>query len=404
MNKKMSTSLIMLLAAVFAMSPFAIDSYLPAIPAMAADLNIETSMVSVTVSIYVLGMAIGQLFGGPLSDRFGRRPIMVAGLLIFSVGSLLIASAESMEMLWSWRVIQSIGGGIAVVGVPATIRDNAEGKEAARLFSLVALIMMLAPSIAPTVGTIVLKTLGWPSIFIILSVVAVVVAVGAAVVMPKAEKVTKQKKSGGYISVIKERRALGYLLAQAFGYAVLMTFITNAPFAYIEHFEVTVELFSGLFIVNVVGIVIVNRANSLLLRVYEPAILLKAFLGMQLIGGVTLVGSMIIAPENLWFAVVGFVISIAANGGIMSNSSACFMRFFANSAGVASALLGAVQYGVGAAVSALAAMLSVDTLWPMILAMLVSTLIALTGAFVSSRSELESQQDARSTEIEHQAK
>ncbi|RWX54688.1 multidrug effflux MFS transporter [Photobacterium chitinilyticum] len=404
MNKKMSTSLIMLLAAVFAMSPFAIDSYLPAIPAMAADLNIETSMVSVTVSIYVLGMAIGQLFGGPLSDRFGRRPIMVAGLLIFSVGSLLIASAESMEMLWSWRVIQSIGGGVAVVGVPATIRDNAEGKEAARLFSLVALIMMLAPSIAPTVGTIVLKTLGWPSIFIILSVVAVVVAVGAAVVMPKAEKVTKQKKSGGYISVIKERRALGYLLAQAFGYAVLMTFITNAPFAYIEHFEVTVELFSGLFIVNVVGIVIVNRANSLLLRVYEPAILLKAFLGMQLIGGVTLVGSMIIAPENLWFAVVGFVISIAANGGIMSNSSACFMRFFANSAGVASALLGAVQYGVGAAVSALAAMLSVDTLWPMILAMLVSTLIALTGAFVSSRSELESQQDARSTEIEHQAK
>jgi len=404
MNKKMSTSLIMLLAAVFAMSPFAIDSYLPAIPAMAADLNIETSMVSVTVSIYVLGMAIGQLFGGPLSDRFGRRPIMVAGLLIFSVGSLLIASAESMEMLWSWRVIQSIGGGVAVVGVPATIRDNAEGKEAARLFSLVALIMMLAPSIAPTVGTIVLKTLGWPSIFIILSVVAVVVAVGAAVVMPKAEKVTKQKKSGGYISVIKERRALGYLLAQAFGYAVLMTFITNAPFAYIEHFEVTVELFSGLFIANVVGIVIVNRANSLLLRVYEPAILLKAFLGMQLIGGVTLVGSMIIAPENLWFAVVGFVISIAANGGIMSNSSACFMRFFANSAGVASALLGAVQYGVGAAVSALAAMLSVDTLWPMILAMLVSTLIALTGAFVSSRSELESQQDARSTEIEHQAK
>ncbi len=250
-----------------------------------------------------------------------------------------------------------------------------------------------------------LKTLGWPSIFIILSAVAVVVAVGAAVVMPKAEKVTKKKKSGGYISVIKERRALGYLLAQAFGYAVLMTFITNAPFAYIEHFEVTVEIFSGLFIANVVGIVIVNRANSLLLRVYEPAVLLKAFLGMQLIGGVTLVGSMIIAPENLWFAVVGFVISIAANGGIMSNSSACFMRFFANSAGVASALLGAVQYGVGAAVSALAAMLSVDTLWPMILAMLVSTLIALTGgAFVSSRAEADNQQDGRSAEVEHQAK
>lgn len=404
MNKKMSTSLIILLAAVFAMSPFAIDSYLPAIPVMATDLNIETSMVAVTVSIYVLGLAVGQLFGGPLSDRFGRRPIMVVGLLIFSIGSLLLASAESMEMLWAWRVIQSIGGGIAVVGVPATIRDNAEGKEAARLFSLVALIMMLAPSIAPTVGTVILKTLSWHWIFIMLSVVAVIVALGAAVVMPKEEKASKPKAAGGYISVIKEHRALGYLFAQAFGYAVLMTFITNAPFAYIEHFGVTVELFSGLFIANVIGIVIVNRVNSLLLRAYEPSSLLKAFLGMQVIGGLILVSSMIIAPENLWFAVVGFVISIAANGGIMSNSSACFMRYFGNNAGVASALLGAVQYGIGAAVSALAAMFSTDTIWPMVLAMLFSTLIALIGAFLSSRSEPENSTDGASSAVEHQPK
>ncbi|MGR5148063.1 multidrug effflux MFS transporter [Photobacterium alginatilyticum] len=386
MNKKMPTSLIILLAAVFAMSPFAIDSYLPAIPVMADDLQIDISMVSVTVSIYVLGMAIGQLIGGPLSDRFGRRSVMVAGLLIFSAGSLLIATVESMEMLWAWRVLQSIGGGIAVVGVPATIRDNAEGKEAARLFSLVALIMMLAPSIAPTVGTVILKTLGWHWIFIMLSVIAVVVSFGAVMVMPKTNKLAKaEKKKGGYSSVIKERRALGYLLAQAFGYAVLMTFITNAPFAYIEHFEVSVELFSGLFIANVIGIVIVNRTNSLLLRAYEPATLLKAFLGMQVIGGVILVSSLVIAPENLWFAAAGFVISIAANGGIMSNSSACFMRYFSHNAGVASALLGAVQYAVGAGVSALAAMLCVDTLWPMVLAMFISTLIALTGAVISSR-------------------
>ena len=404
MNKKMSTPLLLLLAAVFAMSPFAIDSYLPAIPMMAADLNIETSMVAVTVSIYVLGLAIGQLFGGPLSDRFGRMPVMVAGLLIFSGGSLLLASAESLETLWAWRVIQSIGGGIAVVGVPATIRDNAEGKEAARLFSLVALIMMLAPSIAPTVGTVILKTLGWHWIFIMLSIVAVVVALGAFAVMPKTEKANKQKVPGGYISVLKERRALGYLFAQAFGYAVLMTFITNAPFAYIEHFGVTVELFSGLFIANVIGIVIINRINSLLLRAYEPSTLLKAFLVMQLIGGGILVSSMFIAPENLWFAVTGFVISIAANGGIMSNSSACFMRYFGKNAGVASALLGATQYGVGAAVSALAAMLCTDTIWPMILAMLLSTLFALAGAVVSSRTETDINSDRVSSAIEHNAK
>ena len=403
MNQKMSTPLLVLLAAVFAMSPFAIDSYLPAIPFMAADLNVDTSMVAVTVSIYVLGLAIGQLFGGPLSDRFGRRPIMVAGLLIFSGGSLLIASAESLEMLWLWRVIQSIGGGVAVVGVPAIIRDNAEGKEAARLFSLIALIMMLAPSIAPTVGAVILKTMGWHWIFIMLSAVAVVVAYGAFRVMPVTENAGNQKVPGGYLSVLKERRALGYLVAQAFGYAVLMTFITNAPFAYIEHFGVTVELFSGLFIANVIGIVIINRTNSLLLRGYEPTSLLKVFLAMQLVGGGVLVCSMIFAPGNLWFAVTGFVISIAANGGIMSNSSACFMRYFGKNAGVASALLGAVQYAVGAAISALAAMLSTDTIWPMILAMLLSTLVALTGATVSSRFEPGKNTDQPSV-VEHKAK
>lgn len=400
----MSTPLLILLAAVFAMSPFAIDSYLPAIPLMAKDLNIDISLVAVTVSIYVLGLAIGQLFGGPLSDRFGRKPVMIVGLLIFSGGSLLLATAESQEALWAWRVIQSIGGGIAVVGVPAIIRDNAEGKEAARLFSLVALIMMLAPSIAPTVGTVILKTLGWHWIFIMLSIIAVVVAIGAYCVMPKTEKAIRQKASGGYLSVIKERRALGYLFAQAFGYAVLMTFITNAPFAYIEHFEVTVELFSGLFIANVVGIVIINRINSLLLRAFEPSCLLKVFLTMQLIGGGVLVSSMFIAPDNLWFAVTGFVISIAANGGIMSNSSACFMRYFGKNAGVASALLGATQYGVGAAVSALATMLCTDTIWPMILAMLLSTLFALTGATVSARFEPDGNTDMVPSVAEQKAK
>lgn len=387
MNKHIPTSLLLLLAAVFALSPFAIDSYLPAIPIIASDLGVNTSLVAVTVSIYVLGMAIGQLIGGPLSDRLGRRPTMVAGLLLFAVGSFMMAGVESLEMLWTWRVVQAFGGGIAVVGVPATIRDNAVGKEAARLFSLIALIMMLAPSIAPTVGTLILRTQSWPWIFYLLCFIAVMVALNAMVVMPKAKPIKKAQGSGGYLSVIKERRALGYLLAQAFGYAVLMTFITNAPFAYIEHFGVTAELFSGLFIANVVGIVIVNRTNTFLLRTFEPAALLKIFLGLQLTGGLVLIASQIIAPNNLWFAVTGFVLSIAANGGIMANSSACFMRYFDKNAGVASALLGAVQYGIGATVSALAAMLGGASLWPMIIAMAGSTTIALTGAIIGARYE-----------------
>lgn len=387
MKNNISMSLLLLLASIFAMSPFAIDSYLSAIPVIADDLNTQTSLVAVTVSIYILGLAMGQLLGGPLSDRWGRRPSTILGLLVFAIGSVLLANVQSIEMLWIWRIVQSIGGGIAVVNVPAIIRDNAIGKEAARLFSLIALIMMIAPAIAPTIGTVILHTLSWHWIFIMLSLVAVIVAIAAFRIMPDTKRAKKVKPSGGFLSVLKERRALGYLIAQGFGYAVMMTFIANAPFAYIEHFHVSPELFSGLFIANVVVVVIINRLNSLLLHRYEPPRLLKAFLSLQLLGGMILVSSMIMAPDNLWFAVIGFILCASSNAGILPNASVSFMHYFEKNSGIASALLGAVQYGTAAAVSALAAILTTDSLWPMILTMLTSTLIALTAAIIAAQDK-----------------
>ncbi len=176
-NKTITKTQILTLAAVFAISPFAIDSYLPAMPSMASAMNVDISMLSVTVSLYVLGLAVGQLIGGPLSDKKGRRPVMAVGLGIFAVGSLLITTTIHIESLWLWRFVQAIGGGIAVVGVPATIRDNTTGKESAKLFSLIALIMMIAPSIAPTIGTLFLRMAGWQWIFHLTSVLALSVAV-----------------------------------------------------------------------------------------------------------------------------------------------------------------------------------------------------------------------------------
>lgn len=385
MKQAIPKKLLLLLAAIFALSPFAIDGYLPAIPIIAQDLNSETSLVAVTVSLYVLGLAIGQLIGGPLSDRFGRMPIIVVGLSIFATGSILIANAQSLEMLWALRIIQSLGGGIAVVGIPAIIRDVAVGKEAAKLFSLLMLIGTLAPAIAPTFGTVVLETLGWHWIFILLGFFAGTVAVCSPFLLPKVKKTKERKVTGGYLSVFKERRALGYLLTQGFAFAVLMTFLTNAPFAYLEHFQIDTSLFSGLLIANVIGIAVVNRINNYLLNKHDPASLLQLFLGMQLIGLLILVLATFFTPDNLGFAVIGVVISLSAIGGILSNSSTVFMQYFEKNAGTASALLGSAQFGISAAVSGIAAMLSQDTLWPMILAMLVSTVIALTAAVKSAQ-------------------
>ncbi|AGH80285.1 major facilitator superfamily permease [Psychromonas sp. CNPT3] len=387
MIKTISTPLLILLASVFAMTPFAIDSYLPAIPSIANELGVETSFVAVTVSLYILGLAIGQLIGGPLSDNYGRMKIMVIGLLIFALGSFLIATIGSLHMLWIWRMLQALGAGIAVVGVPATIRDNAEGKEAAKLFALIALIMMIAPSIAPALGTLIMNVLNWRWIFILLAIIATITALCTVFIMPKSDKRNKNKEKSGYLNVIKEHRALGYLVAQACSYTMLVVFITNAPFAYIEYFSVDETLFSALLLINVIGLVVINRLNSFLLHRFTPDALLKGFLIMQLFGGITLVINLYFAPHDIYFIVPGFVICIASIGGILANSNACFMNYFKENAGVAAALLGASQYALGAGVSALVAMLSLHSLWPMVLTMLLATLVALIGAHYSSHYE-----------------
>ncbi len=202
-SKTISKTLILTLATVFAISPFAIDTYLPAMPNMAEAMQVDISMVSVTVSLYILGMAAGQLIGGPLSDQKGRRFVMILGLLIFAAGSVLLTTSTSIEILWLWRFIQAAGGGMAVVGVPAIIRDISSGKESAKLFSLIALIMMIAPSIAPTVGTFILTLSGWQWIFYFLAVIAVILSGSNAYGYHKCSKAQQNQLTGILLAIMK---------------------------------------------------------------------------------------------------------------------------------------------------------------------------------------------------------
>ncbi|PKH06129.1 multidrug effflux MFS transporter [Moritella sp. Urea-trap-13] len=395
---KMSKTLILTLAAVFALTPFTIDSYLPAMPTMAKAMGVDISLMSVTVSLYIFGLAIGQLIGGPLSDKKGRGFAMITGLAIFAIASLLLTTAAQIEVLWLWRVVQAIGGGMAVVGVPATIRDTCSGKEAAKLFSLIALIMMIAPSIAPTVGTIIMTVADWRWIFYGLAIIAVLVAILVMCFMPKATnkvEVTLQpgeiKQKIGLLSVFSEKRALGFMVAQAFAYSVMMIFLTNASMMYMEVFGQTPQQFSVLFFANICGLVVVNRGNSFLLAKFEPEALLKAFLSLQVLGGIILVTASVMVPDALYVTVAGFVIAISANGAVISNASACFMKRFGRNAGSASAVLGAAQYTVGGTVSALSAFISMGSVQPVVIIMLISSITALTGATIAARYSRSSQ-------------
>ncbi|TEW49827.1 multidrug effflux MFS transporter [Psychromonas algicola] len=399
-NKKVSKKLIVTLSSIFAISPFAIDSYLPALPQIASEMQVDISMLSVTVSLYILGLGIGQLIGGPLSDKHGRLPIMLFGLSIFAISSLLLTTSTHIHVLWMWRLIEAIGGGIAIVGVPATIRDNADGKEAAKLFSLVALIMMIAPSIAPTIGNFILSFHTWHWVFYFIAMMSVFAMLMAIKFVPhqsarskrqlqldaeKAGTKTEPVKAISFLQVLTHKQAVGYMIAQGFAFAVMISFVTNSAMIYMGVFEVSAKTFSQLFAINIVSLVIVNRLNTFLLNRFEPSTLLRFFLSMQLLGTLLLTSSLFLDIQNLTFTVIAFAISIGANGGIVANSSTCFLKFFGKNAGKASAVLGSFQCATGAAVSAFAAFISMGKIQPVLIIMLVSSSIALTAVIYSNK-------------------
>ncbi|WP_440906690.1 multidrug effflux MFS transporter (plasmid) [Catenovulum sp. SX2] len=369
-----------MLAAIFTISPFAIDTYLPAITSIATDLQVEAEWVSMTVSLYVFGLAFGQLFGGPLSDKHGRRKIMLLGLAVFGLGSILLATANNIEQLWFYRVIQAFGGGITAVCVPALIRDHVSGAQAAKLFSLIALIMMLAPAIAPSIGSLILAFVDWHGIFVFLTLFACLLAVAIIKMLPATQIANPSRpEKTTYWQIFKHPQALKFLVAQACGYSVLLIFLTNAPLIYMSHFSLSSSQFSMLFSCTIAFIIITNRLNAWLLNRYTPQTLLKMFFVLQLLGGLVFLLSAWQFDNNLVMVFIGFTIAVSAISGMGPNSQACFLHYFPEHAGRASAALGFSQYACGAIVSASVAAMYNHTFWPVSIAI---TLLAITSLLV----------------------
>ena len=159
-----------LLAIIVALSPFAIDTYLPAIPAMAEFFTVDIHLIELSIPIYLIGFAFGQIIGGPISDNHGRKWIGIIGLSLFFLSSFAIIYVETVQQLWIFRFIQAFGGGFGLVICAAVVRDLYDGKDAAKIFTLISLIMMIAPLIAPSIGAILLQYYSWKAIFVLLAI------------------------------------------------------------------------------------------------------------------------------------------------------------------------------------------------------------------------------------------
>ncbi|XQW85014.1 multidrug effflux MFS transporter [Thalassotalea piscium] len=348
------------LAIVMALAPLALDTYLPAFPFIAESLGVSVHQVSLSISIYIFVLALGQLSGGPLSDHFGRSKVMLTGIAIFGIASILLAFTDSLTEFLLFRVLQAFGGGWATVTVPALVRDRLSGVEAAKFFSLIGLLMVLAPALAPNIGSLILTTYGWESIFIFLGVYSIIalLLIKIFIFKPSHVGVVQERASvlQRYKMVLSTREAMRFMLTGTFAFTVMMLFITHSSFIYQDHFAVTPTNFSLLFSANVVFMLMMNLSNRRLLKYFQSVHILRGFVLLQGIGILLLIACVQSdAPLSLF--VLAMVLTIGSMGAISPNVQACYMEFFSKNGGTAAALLGATQFSVAGLISAASTLL-----------------------------------------------
>lgn len=346
------------LGALVALTPFAIDTYLPAMPSLAQQLQSDVNAVSFTVPLFLIGFGVGQLLGGPLSDRYGRKPIALLGLLIFIVSSALIALSVTLEQLYVMRVVQAIGGGFATVVSSAMVRDLTSGRESAQVFSMIALVMLIAPLIAPGAGAVILVFSEWHSIFWFLAVYGVILLFLVQFTFPETRSLERQTKARGqplsalisnYGQVLKHRRAVGFLLAQGLASGVLFVYITESSYVYMELFEVSSNRFAFFFSAVVVGVVFFNRANASLLERYEPGQILWRVMQLQLMFTAVMLVYVSFFVPNVYVIVLLQFFMIGLLGAVTPNVLSCYLEFFEHISGTANALMGSSIFAVGGA-------------------------------------------------------
>lgn len=341
--------LALVLGSVTALGPLSIDMYLPSLPTLEAELAASPASVQHTLAAYFFGMALGQLFYGPLSDRLGRKLPLAAGLGIFLLASVGCALAWSVQSLIALRFVQALGGCAGMVIARATIRDLYVGADAARMFSAMVLVMGLAPILAPLAGGYVLVHGGWRTIFWVLAAFGTVALVATLAALPETlERSTRRMGSLGDAlarirSVARDARFLvpGMLLALPF--AAVFAYISSAPFVLIQYFGVRVEAFGWFFGANALGLIAGSQMNSRLLRRARSAVILRRAIRLQTVMALVLLATATTGAGGLPGVVLPLFFVVASIGFIAPNASAIAMTPFGADAGTASALLGTCQ-------------------------------------------------------------
>ncbi|SFI89806.1 MFS transporter, DHA1 family, bicyclomycin/chloramphenicol resistance protein [Pseudomonas guineae] len=377
----MPLRLLLILGALSAFGPLAIDFYLPSFPTLARVFATDVEHVQLSLAAYFVGLAMGQLAYGPLADRFGRRKPLLVGVALFSVASLACALAPSLEWLIAARFVQALGGCAGMVVSRAVVRDLCDPINSAKVFSQLMLVMGLAPILAPLAGGLLLSTLGWPSIFICLTLFSFICLLAVAKWLP--ETLTKDVPPaplrgaiGEYKRLFANLPFLGYALTGGFAVAGMFAYIAGSPFVFIELYGIPVEHYGLLFGSNALGFIAVAQLNAWLVARHGPAYWLGKTVWFYLACGLALLMVALAEPQALWPLLIPLFGCIACLGILLPNASACAMAGQGRHAGSASALLGSLQFVIAASAAAMVGVLHDGSAWPVAVVIFACGLLA----------------------------
>ncbi|HRG60857.1 MAG TPA: multidrug effflux MFS transporter [Aliarcobacter cryaerophilus] len=348
--------LIILISILSSVAPMGVDTYLPSIPEIAKYFDVNIHKVELSLSIFLIGFAIGQIFGGPISDRYGRRVGSIVGLLGYALFSFLIIFSSSIYELWIYRFLEAFFGGITVVNATAAVRDRFSGQEAAKVFSLIGMVRslapLLAPLFAPVFGAAIIHFFPWEGIFIFLTIYALIVAFFIYKDLPESFTYTKQNIIESYKLVLTHKKAMKAMLVLAISFGAFFIIIAKTSYIYIEYFGIKTDYFPLFFGINFIILIAMIKVNVNLLKTYEAKNIAKYATLIQFCVGIIFL--LIHKDMNLILTVIIIASYMSMMAFIFGNCMSLAIEHFSKNAGVASGVIGVLQFGLGALISSVA--------------------------------------------------
>ncbi|MEB6409873.1 MULTISPECIES: Bcr/CflA family multidrug efflux MFS transporter [Enterobacter] len=369
-----SFKIVFILGLLAMLMPLSIDMYLPALPVISAQFGVPAGSAQMTLSTYILGFALGQLFYGPMADSLGRKPVILGGTLVFAAAAVACALAQTIDHLIVMRFFHGLAAAAASVVINALMRDIYPKEEFSRMMSFVMLVTTIAPLVAPMAGGAVLVWFSWHVIFWILALAALLASamifffINETLPVERRQKFHIRTTIGNFASLFRHKRVLSYMLASGFSFAGMFSFLSAGPFVYIELNHVSPQHFGYYFALNIVFLFIMTIINSRFVRRVGALKMFRAGLWIQFVMAIWLVVSAFLGV-GFWALVVGVAAFVGCVSMVSSNAMAVILDEFPHMAGTASSLAGTFRFGIGAIVGAMLSMAAFTTAWPMLWAM-----------------------------------